>query len=350
MAVETALSFLRILEQGRAIPGVFVISGPQAFMREYVLDAIRLKLTRDGRSYRAFQVGTGDFSAVLNEIRERDLFAPKKVVACRVLRSRRGQGDDGDAESGPRSGAAAGESALAEAIGRKDLAAEVVLIYDRDSAPAKIRRAVERAGVLINCLRPFDNQLAQYAQAFAHPLGLKLTAEATDALVSRCASDLGAMANALSKAALHREKGERLNASDLLDPGASRAPELFDLAESLARGQTALTIALLDRALGLGRDVFEILAVEVIPVIRRMLLAAAMLEKGNGASDVAAELGFSPTSGLATRTIEGARRFGLERLRRAHQRVRDLDAGFKMGLLKEREAALSQVLVELMAR
>ncbi len=351
MAIETALSFLRIVEQGRPLPAVFAIFGPQAFLREYVLDHLRSKLVRDGAQYRAFQFGaSGGFDAMLEEIRAGDLFAPRKVVACRIPRARRGQSDESDSESESRPGAKSGEATLAEAIEGKGLAGELILVYERDSVPAKIRRAVERAGIVINCSRPFDNQLAQYAQAFAQAVGLELAPDAADLLVSGYSTDLSAMANALAKAAIHRERGARLTASDLLEPGSARVPELFELAEGLARGRISLTLALLDRAIAVGRDVFEILAVEIIPVIRRMTLAAAMLERRRSTADIAAAMGLGPTSSLLARTIEGARRFGPERLRRAHQRMCDLDSGFKLGKRRGREAALSELLVELMVQ
>jgi DNA polymerase III delta subunit len=350
MGVEPALSLLRMLEQRRPLPGVFAICGPQAFLREYVLDALRMRLKRDGRESRMLQVGaSGGLDAVLEEIGAADLFAPKKVVVCRIPRARRGQEDDGDTDADSKSGAKGGESALAAAIESKHLAGELILAYERDAVPAKIRRVIERTGIVINCMRPFDNQLAQYAQIFASGLGLKLSADAADLLVSRYAGDLGAIANALAKAALFTEPGARLGAADLMEPGAARMPELFELAESLARGQAPATLAMLDRAIALGRDVFEILAVEIIPVIRRMMLASAMLEQGRNASETASALGLNPASGLLNRAVEGARRFGAQRLARAHRQVCQLDAEFKLGLRREREAALSRLLLDLMA-
>ncbi|MGA2409768.1 MAG: hypothetical protein ABSG46_05175 [Candidatus Binataceae bacterium] len=50
-----------------------------------------------------------------------------------------------------------------------------------------------------------------------------------------------------------------------------------------------------------------------------------------------------------TRAILGARRFGLERLTRAHRRATELDAQFKAGLLKERDAATAALLIDLMS-
>ncbi|MFZ0890676.1 MAG: hypothetical protein WA005_19730, partial [Candidatus Binataceae bacterium] len=243
----------------------------------------------------------------------------------------------------------ADESALAEAVESLSGPTALVLVYERDTAPAKIRRAVERVGLLVNCLRPFDNQLEQYAQVFARALELRLSAGAADLLVSRCGSDLSAIANALSHAALNCEKGKQVVPADLLEAGGGRVPELFDLAESIARGNAALALAILDRSLAIGRDVFEILAVEIIPVMRRMMVAASMLKRRKSTAEIAAALGVGPTSNLAMRAVEGARRFGLARLTRAYQRACELDAQFKMGIRREREAALSELLVELAA-
>ena len=72
--------------------------------------------------YRGFQVGGAEgFDAVLAELREADLFAPVRLVGCRVLRSHRGgggsSGDDDGAPSGDwRAGVGGGEAALAEAL------------------------------------------------------------------------------------------------------------------------------------------------------------------------------------------------------------------------------------------
>jgi hypothetical protein len=52
---------------------------------------------------------------------------------------------------------------------------------------------------------------------------------------------------------------------------------------------------------------------------------------------------------LIVRAIDGGRRFGAQRLMRAHRRACELDANFKNGLIKEREQAISSLLLELMA-
>ncbi len=354
MAVETALSILRAGERATLAPAI-VISGAHAFLREYVFDTVRRRMLRQGMQYRAFQVGGAEgFDAVLAELREADLFAPVRVVGCRVLRSHRGGGeqsddDDGAASGGSRSGAGGGEAALAAALETMRGPGALIVVYERDAAPAKIRRAVEQGGLAINCPRPYDNQLTQFAEAFARVQDLRLGPGVAELLISRHAGDLAAIANTLAKAAIHREPGATLSPDDLGEPAAAKIPDLFELAEALSNGRAAAALAVLSRAIAAGRDPFELLAVEIAPVMRRMMLAASMAAHKQSTPQIAAALGMSPSSPLAMRAIEGARRFGMARLTEAYRRVAQLDADFKNGRIKEREEALAGMLLELMS-
>jgi DNA polymerase III delta subunit len=357
MAVETALSVLRAGDRATLAPAI-VIGGPHAFLREYIFDTVRRRMLRQGMQYRGFQVGgAGGFDAMLAELREADLFAPVRVVGCRVLRSHRGGGaesdgeeDSGAAASNSRAGAAAGEAALVAALEAMRGPGALIVVYERDSAPAKIRRAAEQVGLAINCPRPYDNQLPQFAEAFARVQDLRLGPGVAELLVARHAGDLSAIVNTLAKAAIHREAGATLGAADFGEPAAAKIPDLFELAEALSSGRGAAALAILGRALAAGRDPFELLAVEIAPVVRRMMLAAAMAAHKQSTPQIAAALGTSPSSPLAMRAIEGARRFGAARLRETYRRVAQLDADFKNGRVKEREEALAGMLLELMAQ
>jgi DNA polymerase III delta subunit len=351
MPLEPALAFIRANNTGRRIPPVAIIFGPHAFLREYVLSCVARTLAEEGNQYRGFQVGAGDdYSALLNEIRAPDLFAPKRAMVCRVLRSRRDRRDpvedsgaDGDAR-----GSDGSEAALIAAIEEARGPGHLVMLYERDNAPAKVRRAAEKSALLVNCMRPFDNQIEQYAQAFAQSLGLKLSPAAVDMLISRHGGDLAAIANALSKVMIFAEPGVAVQPADLDEPGARRMPEAFELADSLANGRVLTAMAQLGRAIALGRDTIEILALEIIPLMRRMMIAASMIAGRRSLGEVASALGLPPQSGVATRAVEGARRFGLPRLERAYWRACKLDADFKNGEVKERENALAGLLLDLM--
>lgn len=351
MPAENALVFLCALAADRAPAAVVVIAGPQPFLREYVLDRLRERLARDGFKYRSFQVGGGDgLREVLAELDGGDLFAPKRLLACRLLRSyrERAGGGDEDADGRPTSDAG-GEAALAAAAERLSPALRLAVVCERDTAPAKLRRVGETHGVVVNCARPYDNQLAPYVDLFARNLGLKLASAASDLLTARHGGDLAAAANALSRAAITAGDRKTLDAADFGEPGATRIPDLFELADAIARGNANESLALFDRAIQTGRDPIELLAVEIIPLLRRMLVAAAMLAARKGPPMIAGALGLAPQSTMVARAVEGARSFGLERLGAAHRRACQLDERLKTGLIKERDAAVAGLLVDLLA-
>ncbi len=356
MAAENALGFLRTVENAPSLPRVVLIAGPQAFLREYVLDAIARRLKREGFKYRAFQIANAaDCAAALEELKAQDLFAPRRMLVCRVMRSFRERGGDGqdqdkdkdDSEQAPERESRGSDAPIADAIAESGPPNHLVVVYEKDSAPAKIRRAAETAGATVNCLRPFDNQLAQYAQLFARGLGLRLGPAAAELLLSRHDGDLAAISNALSKIAIRLDPGAAVEAGDLAEQGAARIPELFEIAESVSAGTMGAALAQVTRAIAGGRDPVAILAMEIIPVMRRMMLAAAMLAARKSPAEIGAAIGFGPMSSLATRAIDGAKGFGLTRLERVYRRASDLDRGFKNGQVKGREEALCALLLDL---
>jgi len=349
LAVETAMVFLRALSQGRPIAPVTAIFGPQAFLREYALDSLRRRLTGDGFKYRSLQIAGADgYDALVTELEEADLFAPKRLIVGRVLRSYRERGGDDDSVADERATQGAGdETALIGACARIGVTVRLVLVYERDKLPAKMRRVIEQSGTPVNCMRPFDNQLGQFAELFARALGLRLTMKEADLLVAHHSGDLAGIANALNKAAVTRRDDGRIELTELRGPGAVRIPELFEIAESLVQRGVGETLSLFDRAMQIGRDPIEVLALELIPQVRRMLLAATLLIRRKDPSTIAATLGVAPSSPLAARATEGARRFGLKRLERAHQRACELDASLKSGIVKQREQAVAALILEL---
>ncbi len=351
MPVENALAFLRTLRRDALPAAVTVIAGPQPFLREYCLDQLRARLGQAGYKYRSFQLGAGaTIDPILNELGAADLFASKRLVVCRILRSYRERGGSAEEDTEGRTSDAGAEVALIAAIERLGSGVNLAIVCERDTAPAKIRRVVEQHGTVVNCMRPFDNQIGQYVELFARNIGSRIAPDAVDLLVTRHGSDLSAIANALDRAAIAVDEGKALQAAEFGANGRSRVPDLFELAEAIASGDTNETLALFSRAIQTGRDPIEMLAVEVIPLLRRMLVAAAILAVRKGPPAVASALGMPPSSAMVTRAVDGARRFGLTRLRAAHHRACHLDERFKMGLIKERESAVAGMLLDLMAR
>jgi DNA polymerase III delta subunit len=86
MPVENALTLLAQLDAGKALlPPAILITGPQAFLKEHVLDACRDAARAPRCESRSFQIGAGgDFGAVLEAVSAPSLFAPVTVATCRI--------------------------------------------------------------------------------------------------------------------------------------------------------------------------------------------------------------------------------------------------------------------------
>jgi|SRR5579875_3567424 DNA polymerase III delta subunit len=348
MPAENALAFFSQLDAGKALmPPAILIVGGQIFLKEYVLDACREKLRGPGRDAQSFQIGGGaDFGAVLEAIAAPSLFAPATIAICRILRSRSGSDDDG--EGGEGRGGRGDDSKLIRAIELVRNPSHLVLLYERDSAPAKVQRQVEKSGLCIVCNKPFESQLPQFAALFARRLGLKLGYSGAETLTERYGTNLAAMHNALVLAAI---AAPRQKPDDFLHAGAGGADlgaELFQISESLSGDLPLLPLAMIDRAIAVGRDPTELLSVEIIPALRRLVIAAALGMQGQGPAEIAMEVGMSPRSPRITAIANAARRFGLRRLTRTYRDAIELDANFKNGMVKEREHALSALLAPLL--
>jgi DNA polymerase-3 subunit delta len=349
MASENAPALLAQLDAGKALlPPAILIVGPQAFLKEYVLDACRDALGGPGREFQSFQINaSGDFGAVLEAIAAPSLFAPATIATCRILRSR-GGGADEDGEGGEtRASRSSDDSKLFRAIELAAKPSHLILLYERDNAPAKVQRQIEKSGLAIACNKPFESQLPQFATLFAHRLGLKINYATADTLTERYGTNLAAMHNALvlaSVAAPQTKPDDFLRAAGAADLGS----ELFQISESLSGDLPLLALAMIDRAIAVGRDPVELLSIEIIPALRRLLIAAALAMQGQGPAQIAMEIGMSPRSPRVTAITNAARRFGLMRLTQTYRDAIELDANFKNGTVKERQQALSVLLAPLL--
>ncbi len=347
MAVETPLAFLRAIAEGRPAAPVTIFFGPQAFLREYALESLRRRLANEGFKYRSVQIGAADtYANLINELEAADLFAAKRMVVGRVLKSHRERNLEGDVNKNTASGSH-DEAALIAVGTHLDPGIRLALVYEREQLPPRIRRAFEESGILVNCQRPFDSQLVQYADLFARMRNISLTTRERELLITAHGGDLAAIANSLDKAVITHRADSGNEVADPTWTWHAKIPELFDIAQTITQQRIGEALALFDRATQTGRDPTEVLALELIPQIRRMLLAATLLRHRKDPRAIAAALGLSPNSPLASRAVEGAKRFGLERLQRVHQRACALDASFKNGTIKYREQAVAALILEL---
>ncbi len=356
MAWQTALSFLAAGGDSGPAP-VALVHGAEAFLREFVAERIRQSLAARGYQCLFFHTAeVAGLSGLIRELNEPPLFAGRRLLVARVGRAR------AEREARPareRGGPGAGGRAAARQEGLDEMLAGVaarvaeptrlLLLLERETAPARLRAAVEEAGgLVVECMRPFEEQAAALAGALAQAQGLALAPRAALELAEACAGSPAAIGAALGRLKARLEPRSSVTPADLRQEFlADVAPAPFALADSIARGRAGAGLRQLGRALSAGRDPNEVLAVEIVPVLRRILVAAAVLERNGSRSEVAQALGVPAQSRLAGSALEGARNYGFAALAKAHRKVCELDRGFKSGQVKEQAQALWELLYSL---
>jgi len=352
MAAENALAFLRQFETGKPmLPATIVITGTQPFLKEYVLECCCAVARGEAAELRRFHIGNAaDLAPLLEAVAAPGLFSSATTAVARILRTRRIRAEGDDESEEQDAGGRGDDGLLNEAIESVRLPSRLILLYERDSAPAKVIRAVEANGLTIACNRPYDSQLIQYAGVFAHRLGVTLSPAALDLIVLKYGGNLLEMHNALALAALVKTIQPPDQFVRSLGGDSRLGGEVFALSESLAGDRPELAFALLDGAYGLGRDPNELLAVEVIPALRRMVTAANLLEQRRAPIEVAVALKLPPRSPMVAVAMDAAKRFGKTHLNAVYRAAVELDRGMKDGTIRDREAALSGLLLALLAQ
>ncbi len=337
MRSQTALEFLSDLTAGHTPPAVVHVFGPNAFLREYVMDAVVLALKTHGFERVSFHLSNSDDARpILEELSDSGLFTRRKVITCRIVRASR----TGSESERARAGKTALETALGRTIPNLPPNVSLVILYERESLPANLSRAVQENGAAVVCPRPFANQIVRYAQLFGRRLGARLPNNVYVQLAEGCGDDLGAIYNAIEKISLQGEQAGQAEIVQHTSDDHAAAPQLFELARALSEAEPGVFCARLERALALGREPVEILAVEIIPTLRRMLVAASLLAARQAPSQIGQALGWPAHSQIVQSTVSGARRLGLERVRQLYREAIALDKDFKTGAVKQREAAL----------
>jgi DNA polymerase-3 subunit delta len=200
----------------------------------------------------------------------------------------------------------------------------------RTKAPAKLRKAVEKAGGDISAeesVKPWE--LPKWVIARARELGLSLEPDAARALVQHVGDRQQRLLRELEKLALEAGPGAQIDVSQIEEVTAASAErKAWSLADALVAGDApaATRIYLALRAQG-----------ERVPgllywMAQRVRLAhdvAHAVEGGEPAAQIKRKLRM-PTR-AADRLIADARRQGAEHLRRALEEVADLELASRGG-------------------
>jgi DNA polymerase-3 subunit delta len=216
----------------------------------------------------------------------------------------------------------------------RDLAAPppdtVLVLIARGKAPARLAKAVEKAGgERREYAAPKPWELPKWTAERAAEEGLQIDKEGAKLLVDRAGPSQQRITRELEKLALTIHPDTRLDAQkvDELASGWDSG-QAYDLADAVVAGDLAATLQLAEQLTTAGEPPARL----VWPVIRRLRevhRAAQLIEAGVSERDAASALGTPPW--LAKRTIAAAKKADRTALARALCAFADLEVAVRSG-------------------
>ncbi|MCG0238793.1 MAG: DNA polymerase III subunit delta [Firmicutes bacterium] len=324
---------LAAIAAGQVAP-VYLLYGGQPLLEQELLAALREQLVPPGTeafNYHVVEAGPDQVGQVLSLVQTLPFMAARRLVVMRksvLFSSRRGgrSGEEG-AEGEPVPPAGEEEKQLLAYL--RQPAPFACLVITVDGEPDRRRqlyRAVEAAGVVVDCSQPGEEDAAQWCQVRAQRLGKRLDPEAARILVEKVGTDLTLLGMELEKLVLYTD-GEEIGPDPVLKlvSGATQV-QVFDLIDAVAEGQVGRAVHCLAQMLQQGEPPLRLLAL-IAGHFRRLLEARALADQGVTPARAAQERRQRPY--YWEKLMRQARRFSREDLVRALERILEVDVALK---------------------
>jgi DNA polymerase-3 subunit delta len=206
----------------------------------------------------------------------------------------------------------------------------VLVLIARGKAPARLAKAVEKAGgERREYVAPKPWELPKWAAERAQEEGLTIDKEGAKLLVERAGQSQQRIAREIEKLALTIHPETRLDATAIRElASGSDGGQAYDLADAVVAGDLQSTLRLAERLTNAGEPPARL----VWPVIRRLRevhRAAQLLDAGMAERDAASALGTPPW--LAKRTVAAAKNADRTALARALCAFADLEVEVRSG-------------------
>ncbi|HKP89268.1 MAG TPA: DNA polymerase III subunit delta [Thermoleophilaceae bacterium] len=219
----------------------------------------------------------------------------------------------------------------------------VLVLIARGKAPARLAKAVEKAGgERREYAAPKPWELPRWAAERAQEEGLRLDKDAAKLLVERAGPSQQRIAREIEKLALAIHPETHLDAAKVAElASGSDGGQAYDLADAVVASDLETTLRLAERLTTAG----ERPAGLVWPVIRRIRevhRAAQLLEAGMSERHTGAALGGPPW--LAKRTVAAARKADRTALARALCAFADLEVAVRSGDVVDEHTGFTRAL------
>nr|BAL53681.1 DNA polymerase III subunit delta [uncultured Planctomycetota bacterium] len=261
-----ALQFLAENKPLRTVRALYVLAGPDRFLKRLVLERLLARLAPEqGQEWsRSDYAGDSEHLAeVLTEVQTPALWGGRRLVVV----------DDADQF-------VSRYRETLEKLAGQHLAAVLILLVEKWASNTRLAKALPQ-DALILCETPKARQLVSWCQnRTASEYGKKLATEAAELLVELTGSDLGLLEQELAKLAVYVGEGQSITSEDVDKLVArNRMQTVWQILEALGRGQLSEALVILGRLLEQGEEPLAILGA-LSWQLRKVAQVAGLISQG----------------------------------------------------------------------
>lgn len=236
------------IKQGRIAP-VYLLYGPQSFMIEAVVGALREAVEAHKHGTFACETFQGDEdhgSRIAAAAREIPMLVPRRLIVVREAQALAARQESVEA--------------LVAYLERPSPTTILALCAPTFDARTRLAKKAAEVGVVLRADKVTLRELSPFVRHHGRALGVDLSPDAVAALLDACGDDLAALHDGVSKLALYVEPGRPATAEDVQAVVApSRQHSVFELVDAIGARDTARAFELVQRLADQGEPPLKVL-------------------------------------------------------------------------------------------
>jgi DNA polymerase-3 subunit delta len=314
--------FEKALGKGK-VPSLVLFAGEEARLVDRGLarlrDAVVPPAQRDFNEDR-LRADEVDVPRLLDSLRTLPLFGGRRLV---ILRDAHRLEDRGGAREALRDALAAYADDPAEG-------AVLALTAEKVDRRLKVWKAIEKAGVVVDCGTPDAARLPARLEETAEAAGVGFEPGAAALLVELAGADLGVLEGEVEKLAAYVGPAGRISpqaVTEMLESRQIGDARVFEWVDAVAMRQPDRALTGLNRLLASGEEPLRLLAL-LARQVRLVWSARSLMARGAGFQEVADRV-VPRTRFLAGKLLDQARGFTEAELAVAHEAIADADLALK---------------------
>ncbi|MBQ4425425.1 MAG: DNA polymerase III subunit delta [Lachnospiraceae bacterium] len=300
-----------------AFEPVYLIYGPEAFLRQNAKNALRKALTGDDSMNYTYREGREIVFPEIRDIAETlPFFADRRLIVLENSGLFKKGGD-----------------VFADYLPEMPETTVMVFVEEEIDKRSRLYKAITRCGYAAECARLKENDLRKSALTAFHKAGCRITEDALDLFVDRCGDDLGHMITEQEKLIAYCMNKDGIRVQDVENVTTVTAQNrVFDMLDAMATGYPKEAFELYEDLRSLKEPPMRILYL-ITQQVNRLLQIKELSTNGLSQNAIAEELGIRPFAvGMYSRQ---ARRFSEAELKERLARCAEYDLAVKSGNLED---------------